>query len=203
MAEDPAPSAPTATSAPVSIPPLPRPPSLRPKSNLQVVVEGIVDFAAICAATTLAALKIVDGTFAIVIIALLAGVRVADVLGARGGLPPGGLGGVGGAMVALAQHLLHRGGSTVVVLGALALASLQACRLPPPDNCSPRATRCSPDGIPDRCSNSLRWYHESNAVPCVQLGSVCCLANSPYGNNVHACVPSSACLTETQDGGMQ
>lgn len=196
------PSAPTVTSAPVSIPPLPRPPSLRPKSNLQVAMEGIVDLVAIVALAVLAAMKIVDGNFAVVLIMLLAGVRIADIVGARGGLPPGGLGGVGGLLVAVVQHLMHRGGGAAVVLGALALASMQACRLPPPDNCSPRATRCSPDGIPDRCSNSLRWYHESHATPCAQLDSVCCLSPSPYGNNVHACVPSTACLPETtQDGG--
>jgi hypothetical protein len=32
---------------------------------------------------------------------------------------------------------------------------------------------------------------------------VCCLARSPYGNNVHACVPESLCLPERTDGGAE
>ncbi len=79
----------------------------------------------------------------------------------------------------------------------LALACLlTACPLPPPDGCTPMATRCSPQGKPQRCSASQRWWSEPTAQPCAALGVTCCLALSPYGNRVHACVPQSACLEE-------
>jgi len=77
----------------------------------------------------------------------------------------------------------------------LALA-LNACPLPPPDHCRPTATRCSPQGKPQRCSAGERWWNEPTAQPCAALGVTCCLALSPYGNRVHACVPQSACLEE-------
>lgn len=80
----------------------------------------------------------------------------------------------------------------------LALACLlTACPLPPPDGCTPMATRCSPQGKPQRCSASQRWWSEPTAQPCAAFGATCCLARSPYGGRlVHACVPSSVCLEE-------
>lgn len=74
--------------------------------------------------------------------------------------------------------------------------SASACPLPPPDHCRPTATRCSPQGKPQRCSAGERWWNEPTAQPCAALGVTCCLALSPYGNRVHACVPQSACLEE-------
>lgn len=78
----------------------------------------------------------------------------------------------------------------------LLLALLSACPLPPSDHCRPTATRCSPQGKPQRCSAGERWWSEPTAQPCAALGVTCCLALSPYGNRVHACVPQSACLEE-------
>lgn len=82
-------------------------------------------------------------------------------------------------------------------VGALcfAAASLAGCPLPPPDGCTPRDTRCAPDGVPEVCSQGQRWTRGSPAEPCPERSS-CCLARSPYGRNVHACVPPSACLPE-------
>ena len=78
----------------------------------------------------------------------------------------------------------------------LLLALLSACPLPPSDHCRPTATRCSPQGKPQRCSAGERWWSETTAQSCAALGVTCCLALSPYGNRVHACVPQSACLEE-------
>lgn len=67
--------------------------------------------------------------------------------------------------------------------------------LPEVSNCTPRATRCH-DGVPQVCSSTGRWH---NAVDnCAQTSppSMCCLTRSPYGNNVHACVPSDLCIAE-------
>ena len=82
---------------------------------------------------------------------------------------------------------------------ALGIALLTGCPLPPPDGCTPFATRCGPSGIPQTCSGTQRWSHAPAARPCAELGSVCCRALSPYGNEIHACVPSSACLPERVD----
>lgn len=75
-------------------------------------------------------------------------------------------------------------------------AALTGCPLPPSDHCTPMATRCSPQGKPQRCSASQRWWSEPTAQPCSALGAVCCPARSPYGNVVHACVPQAVCLPE-------
>lgn len=75
----------------------------------------------------------------------------------------------------------------------LALA-LSACPLPPPDGCTPLATRCSPAGVPQRCSQTQRW--SSGSLATCGGSATCCLARSPWGNNVHACVPRAQCLPE-------
>lgn len=81
---------------------------------------------------------------------------------------------------------------------AVALA-LAGCPLPPPDGCTPLATRCSPEGVPQSCSPSQRWTSGALQRPCAQraAGSVCCRARSPYGTELYACVPQSACLPES------
>lgn len=88
---------------------------------------------------------------------------------------------------------------TLRSLALLLTAMLAGCPLPPPDNCNPGATRCSPQGKPQRCSSTAptRWWAEPTTPACVAVGAVCCPAMSPYGNVVHACVPQSACLPET------
>lgn len=85
---------------------------------------------------------------------------------------------------------------------------LAGCPLPPPDNCTPGATRCSRDGKPQRCSSTAptRWWQDPTTPACVTVGSVCCRAMSPYRNIVHACVPQVDCLPEVQahtDGGVE
>lgn len=83
---------------------------------------------------------------------------------------------------------------------SLALAlQLSGCPLPKPDECTPAATRCSPQGRPQRCSTAQRWWSEPASQPCAATGYSCCLARSPYNNLVHSCVPQSACLPEVAD----
>lgn len=92
------------------------------------------------------------------------------------------------------------GVSLVALLGAL----LTGCPMPAPDGCTPFATRCSPSGIPETCSQSQRWSHAPPATPCSSRGPVvCCWTRSPYGRELHACVPESACLPETGDAGVE
>lgn len=77
----------------------------------------------------------------------------------------------------------------------LLLALLSACPLPPPDGCTPLATRCSPAGVPQRCSQTQRW--SSGSLATCGGSATCCLARSPYGGRlVHACVPAAMCLPE-------
>jgi hypothetical protein len=89
--------------------------------------------------------------------------------------------------------------AVIAVASALALVALLAgCPMPAPDNCTPFATRCSPSGIPETCSQSQRWSHAPPASPCSSRGPVvCCRTRSPWGNELHACAPQSACLPET------
>lgn len=78
---------------------------------------------------------------------------------------------------------------------SLALAlQLSGCPMPPPDGCTPMATRCSPSGVPQRCSQTQRW--SSGSLATCGGSATCCLARSPWGNNVHACVPRAQCLPE-------
>jgi len=192
---------PVAASAPSpSVPSTPSPstPPGPPKSTLRQVLEAIVDLAAIAVAGGLAWVGKVDGNVALVVVSLLAGVRVSDLVSAKsaGGSGPAGpgAGGIAGGVLWLLGHLApraqHAAGLTVLGL------SLAGCPLPAPDGCTPFATRCGPTGIPQTCSGTQRWSHGPAARPCAELGSVCCRALSPYGNEVHACVPSSACLPE-------
>lgn len=86
--------------------------------------------------------------------------------------------------------------ATLVCSLAACAVALAGCPLPQPDGCAPMATRCSPQGKPQRCSASQRWWSEPTARACAELSATCCLARSPFGNNVHACVPASACIAE-------
>lgn len=88
-------------------------------------------------------------------------------------------------------------------IGALCFAGavLAGCPLPAPDGCTPGDTRCSREGIPQRCSSTQRWWQEPTAQSCSTFGAVCCPARSPYGNTVHACVPQRACLPEQPAAG--
>lgn len=80
---------------------------------------------------------------------------------------------------------------------ALGVALLTGCPMPAPDGCVPFATRCSPSGIPETCSQSQRWSHAPPATPCAQRGPVvCCRTRSPWGRELHACTPQSECLPE-------
>lgn len=195
---------PVAAPAPSpSVPSTPSPstPPGPPKSTLRQVLEAIVDLAAIAVAGGLAWVGKVDGNVALVVVSLLAGVRVSDLVAAKsnGGGPSGpGAGGIAGGVLWLLGHLApraqHAAGLTVLGL-SLALAG---CPLPAPDNCTPFATRCSPSGIPETCSQSQRWSHAPPASPCSSRGPVvCCRTRSPWGRELHACAPRTACLPET------
>lgn len=77
-----------------------------------------------------------------------------------------------------------------------AAAALAGCPLPAVEGagCTPGATRCSPQGKPERCSDGRRFWSPPTSPACSALGQTCCMAMSPYGNAVAACVPQSACL---------
>lgn len=94
--------------------------------------------------------------------------------------------------------------AVLLAVGCLVLAPalgalLAGCPFPPADGCPPLATRCSPDGVPQSCSPTQRWTSGALQNPCSQraLGSVCCRTRSPYGTELYACAPQSACLPET------
>lgn len=194
---------PVAASAPSpSVPSAPTPstPPGPPKSTLRQVLEAVVDLAAIAVAGGLAWVGKVDGNVALVVVSLLAGVRVSDLVSAKstGGSGPAGpgAGGIAGGVLWLLGHLApraqHAAGLTVLGL-SLALAG---CPIPPPDGCPVRATRCSSSGVPQACTLGKYWSSPRPETPCA-AGSVCCLARSPYGREVHSCVPASDCLPES------
>jgi len=100
--------------------------------------------------------------------------------------------------LALAQWVYENKKLVRNMMALIALAAFVAicsgCPLPPPDNCTPLATRCSPEGVPQRCSQSQRWSAGTVSTRCPS-SSVCCLARSPYGGRlVHACVPAAMCV---------
>lgn len=91
-----------------------------------------------------------------------------------------------------------RSSSMVFVIGLLAASALVAeegCRPRAPDGCTPFATRCSPLGIPQVCSQRGYWS-QSMADECPS-GSVCGLApvmssDGDAGRLMHRCArPSS------------
>lgn len=196
-----------ASEASPSVPPAPRAPTPstppgQSKSTLRHVLEAVVDLAAIAVAGGLAWVGKVDGNVALVVVSLLAGVRVSDLVNARSGgnSGPGGpggpaAGGIAGGVLWLLGHLApraqHAAGLTVLGL-SIALAG---CPIPPPDGCPPRATRCSPSGVPQVCTLGQYWSAPRPETPCAP-GAVCCWTRSPYGRELHACVPREDCLPE-------
>ena len=102
------------------------------------------------------------------------------------GTPPAKHGAGGFAMLSVLEAIVLATALTVLLAG---------CPLPPPDGCSPRATRCSPSGVPQACTLGQYWSAPRPETPCA-AGSVCCYARSPYGRALHACVPQGACLPE-------
>lgn len=190
--ETPAP-VPSAPSAPTqSSPPGP------PKSTLRQVLEAVVDLAAIAVAGGLAWVGKVDGNVALVVVSLLAGVRVSDLVSAKsaGGSGPAGpgVGGIAGGVLWLLGHIAPRAHAAGLTVLGLSLA-LAGCPIPPPDGCPPRATRCSPTGVPQVCTLGQYWSAPRPETPCAP-GSVCCWTRSPYGRELHACVPQEDCLPE-------
>jgi len=89
-------------------------------------------------------------------------------------------------------------------LALIALVPLfTACpSLPPPDNCPPRAQRCSPAGAPQVCSVSAPTSWVDMNRPCREISAVCCEVPSVYdpSRKIFACVPMDRCLA--QDGGL-
>jgi hypothetical protein len=194
-------SAPASAQSPsVSVPP-PRDPS--PSVRLaQQVRELLTDLGGLALAGYLVQRGAITGLQALYFAAVLVLpspvlLRVAKILAARGGSAGSGVAvGLLGASAAWAHTKLY----AVAGAGVLGLAAcLSGCPMPAPDGCAPRSTRCSPRGVPEVCSMTQRWTHGPVAKPCSELGSSCCRALSPYGNEVFACVPSSACLPERPD----
>ncbi len=77
------------------------------KSGAQVAAETVVDVLAIAGVVLLAALGKVDGGLAVLVSALLAGVRVTDLLNAQGGGKSGGGSGLAAAVVGIGGVLGH------------------------------------------------------------------------------------------------
>ncbi len=80
----------------------------------------------------------------------------------------------------------------------VALSPAVGCTPPPPaDGCTPNDTRCSPLGLPQTCSPSQRWAALPLALPCVDVGAVCCRVHGRT-RDLYACAPNlSACVSET------
>lgn len=91
------------------------------------------------------------------------------------------------------------------ILLALTLALAGCPRLPPVDLCQPGAQSCIGDR-PHVCSQSQRWAPASPRT-CASASLVCCYTRSPFGRDLYACVPASACIPEgpvsLDDGGAQ
>lgn len=202
MADEPSSAQPVAASeASPSVPSAPTPstPPSQSKSTLRQVLEAVVDLAAIAVAGGLAWVGKVDGNVALVVVSLLAGVRVSDLVSAKGNSGSGpagpGAGGIAGGVLWLLGHLApraqHAAGLTVLGLSI----ALTGCPIPPPDGCPPRATRCSPSGVPQVCTLGQYWSAPRPETPCA-VGSVCCWTRSPYGRELHACVPREDCMAE-------
>ena len=95
----------------------------------------------------------------------------------------------------------------------LATLALVGCpRLPAPDGCTPSATECfdtvenaSPaQRTPRVCSQTQRQtFVELGGAPCGNFGEgvVCCRTQGRRGRPVHACVPATACIPESAQGG--
>jgi hypothetical protein len=191
---------PVAASAPSpSVPPARDPsPAVR---ITQQVREALTDLGGLTLAGYLVSRGAITGQHALLFaLALLLPspllLRLAKVLGARSGSAGA------GAMVALlsaSAAWAHFKSYAVLGAGVLGMAAcLSGCPLPAPDNCTPFATRCSPGGIPETCSQSQRWSHAPPASPCSSRGPVvCCRTRSPWGRELYACAPQSACLPET------
>lgn len=96
--------------APVAITPRPSQPPPRTKSTAQLVAETVVDVLAIVGVILLALFNKIDGIVAALVCGALAGVRLSDMIGARG-IGGGGSGGMTGFVVGAVSLLFHRGGA--------------------------------------------------------------------------------------------
>ncbi len=191
---------PVAASAPSPSVPPPVDPSPGVRITQQIR-EALTDLGGLALAAYLVHRGAITGSHALMFaLALLLPspllLRLAKVLGARSGSAGA------GAMVAMlsaSAAWAHFKSYAVLGAGVLGMAAcLGGCPMPAPDNCTPFATRCSPSGIPETCSQSQRWSHAPPALPCSIRGpAVCCRTRSPWGNELYACAPPSACLPET------
>lgn len=85
---------------PTSTPSTPPKAPVAQKSPLQSTLESLVDLAAIAVVGLLAAHDKVPGVYALIAVAMLAGVRVTDIVAlSRGKIPPGGS--IAGLIIAL------------------------------------------------------------------------------------------------------
>lgn len=77
-----------------------------------------------------------------------------------------------------------------LLIWVIALAAEGCPSLPPPDNCPPRAQRCSPVGAPEVCSpqSPTRWTPMNR--PCQEIGAQCREVPSVYDSTrmIFACV---------------
>lgn len=105
------PATPTPQPEPAAAPKS-KPPPAPPKTTAQVVGETIVDLVAIVGTIALSYTGKVGGEFALALVALLAGVRVSDLVTARsgggGGPGPGAAAGGLAGLVMLLGHATHR-----------------------------------------------------------------------------------------------
>jgi hypothetical protein len=189
------------------------------------MLDQLSDLAGVASATYLAALGRVTGFEALIAIAAILGVQTGlRRIGSRSGrgLGSGDGGGRGlataGIAAAAAAGAASPSALTAAVGGGIALlavkrallglgvgALLAGCPLPQRDGCTPNATRCAPDGVPEVCSPTQRWTRHSGAVPCAEWsqGAVCCeVASVVTGTLTYACSLESACLSN-QDGGVR
>jgi hypothetical protein len=105
----PPPSAPTPPAAAVPPPPA-------GKSSFRTVMESVVDLTAILVVGALAWYGKANSEFALGLIALLAGVRITDVVGTRGGPPSPPTAGGGAALGSVAGAFLALGAGVVEAL---------------------------------------------------------------------------------------
>lgn len=181
--------------APSSIPPAPASTAVQ---LTQQIRELLSDVAGVVLAGYLVSKGAITGLQALYFAAVLilpspVLVRIAKVLGARGTSSGAG---VAVALLSASAAWAHTKVYAVGAAGVLGLAAcLSGCPIPPPDGCPPRATRCSPSGVPQVCTLGQYWSAPRPETPC-PAGSVCCYTRSPYGRALHACVPPSACLPE-------
>ena len=164
-------------------------------------IVGVIALAVICIAGKLSG----EATAGAIVLLLIGqtGVRSRGSAALASAASVGAIGSVILLALPLVQGLARARGLAVVTLVVLA-AGVAGCpsviREPPlaapPPGCTQGATICHAGG-PWVCGAGGEWSQADRA--CDRLGSVCCVARSPYGGTRAACVPETACVAT--DGG--